>query len=627
MDTFLALAVTGLVTGCVYALTASGLVVTYTTSGIFNFAHGAVGMLAAFTYWQLTVSWGLPGLPALLLTVLVLAPLLGAGIERLLVRRLGSASLDVTLTVTVGLLLLLIGIANTVWDGATPRRVQPFFPGHQVTVGGVVISGHQLVVVATAVIVPLALWAFLRLTRAGVTLRAVVDDRELVALTGAAPARVGQLGWALGSMLAGLAGVLLASQVTLNVTTLTLLVINGYAAAVMGQLKSLPLTFAGALLLGLAQSEAVGYVTVSWLSQVQTIIPMIFLFGALLLSPQSRLRTSGGAPLRAPAVPKARRAFLAAAAFLAVMAVVSAVLPATHLGEAAHALAISLIMLSLVPLVGYGGMVSLCQLTFAGIGAVTLAKAGGSPLGLLAAVLVPAAAGALIALPTLRLRGLHLALATLAFGYAMDDAFFSNGTVMSDSLALGVPRPLGIQGPRAYLFLVVVAFCLCGLGVLALRRSTLGRRLVALGDSPTGCATVGMSIAATKLSVFALSAGMAGLGGALLGGQQRAVAAGDFNLIISLTLLLLAVVWGVRTVSGVLIAGVLLELAPLLQGHLGVIGDATPLLVGLGAIGIAKNQNGVVGALLERTTPDRRTQLVLPEPRSHSEEVLAGAQR
>lgn len=630
MDTFLALAVTGLVTGCIYALTASGLVVTYSTSGIFNFAHGAIGMVAAFSYWQL-LAWGVPTLPAVLLTVLVLCPVLGAVIERGLVRQLGTASLEVTLTVTVGLLLLLLALADTVWDPTTTRRVAPFFPGQQLTVGGVVLTYHQLVIVAAAVVVPLALWAFLRQARTGVAMRAVVDDRELAALTGASPARVGLLGWGIGAALAGLAGVLLVSQVELNATTLTLLVINGYAAAVMGRLRSLPLTFAGGLLLGLLQSLAVGYVTISWLNQVQTIIPMLFLFLALLVAPPTRLRVGQLAPLLAPRVPGARQSLLSAAGFLAVAGVVTLALPAAHVESFTHGMAVAIILLSLVPMVGYGGMVSLCQLTFAGIGAVAMAKVGGSVGGLLVAVLAPAAVGVLVALPTLRLRGLYLSLATLAFGYAMDDAFFSNGSVMTPTLGLPVPRPLGLDSPRGYLFLVTAAFTGCAVVVLALRRSTLGRRLVALGDSPAGCATLGMGIRLTKLGVFALSAGLAGLGGALLGGQQGVVGVSDFSLLLSLTLLLMAVVWGVRTVSGVLVAALALELIPQLNGHLGAIGNSVlPLLVGLGAVSLGRNQNGVVGAVLQQTGRLRRRP-ALPRPRaaeadSPREEVLTSAQ-
>jgi branched-chain amino acid transport system permease protein len=631
LSTLLALTVAGLVTGCIYALTASGLVLTYTTSGIFNFAHGAIGMVAAFSYWQLLAS-GVPTLPALLLTVLVLAPLFGALVERLMIRRLGNATLEVTLTVTMGLLLLLLAVANSVWDATTPRHLSPFFLGHQYTVGGVILTAHQLVIVATALVVPLALWAFLRLSRTGVAMRAVVDDRELAALTGASPTRIGSLGWALGAALAALAGVLLASQVQLNALTLTLLVINGYAAAVMGRLRSQPLTITGGLLLGVLQSLAVGYVSISWLNQVQTIIPMLFLFLALLVAPPTRLRVGALAPLVAPRVPAARRSLASAVAFLVVAGALIAVLPAARVGSFTHGMAVAIILLSLVPMVGYGGMVSLCQLTFAGVGAVAMAKVGDSPLGLLAAMAAPAAVAILIALPTLRLRGLYLSLATLAFGYAMDDAFFSNGSVMTNTLGLPVPRPLGIANDRAYLVVVVVVFVACAVGVLALRRSTLGRRLVALGDSPAGCATIGMGIRTTKLAVFAFSAGLAGLGGALLGGQQGVVGDTDFNLILSLTFLLLAVVWGIRTVSGVAMAALLYEVIPLLNGQLGAVGDSVlSLLVGLGAIGLGKSQNGIVGAVLQRTGGLRRLPS-LPHPRGHSdsdvprEEVLSGAQ-
>jgi branched-chain amino acid transport system permease protein len=638
VETFLALGVAGLVMGCIYALTACGLVVTYTTSGIFNFAHGAVGMVAAFAYWELSVARGLPGPVALALVVLVLAPALGVAVERLLLRRLAGASLEVTLTVTVGLLLFLIGLVHTVWEPTTTYRVPAFFFGEQVTVAGVVLTAHQLVIVVAAVLVAGGLWAFLHVSRTGVTLRAVVDDRELAALTGASPARVSMLGWGLGSALAALAGVLLASQVQLNAVTLTLLVINGYAAAVVGRLTNLPLTFLGGLLLGLAQAMAVGYLTLDWLSQVQPVIPMVFLLVALLVLPQARLRTGQVSALTAPRVAGGRESLLVAAGFVALAVTAAALLSDRRVDTVTHGMAVALILLSLVPLTGYGGQVSLCQLTFAGIGAVTMARVdggSGSVLALTAAVAVPAAVGAMVALPALRLRGLYLALATLAFAYAMEDAFFSNASVMTDSLSLSVPRPdlgLPLDDDRAYLVAVCVLFAACGCGVLALRRSTLGRRLVAMGDSPTGCATLGMGLRATKLAVFALSAGMAGLGGAVLGGQQGAIGSNDFGLILSLTLLLLAVIWGIKTVTGVLLAGLFLELGPLLQDSVGSAGDVVPLLVGLGAIGIGSQQNGVVGGFLDQLRRHRRVRPAAPPDDAapgadRPEEVLAGAAR
>src|SRR5438309_10373235 len=100
MTTFLALTVLGIVFGCVYALTATGIVVTYTPSGVFNFAHGATGMLAAFTYWQLTVGWHWPVLAGLAAVLLVLAPLFGALVEGVLIRPLYGRSADAPLVAT-----------------------------------------------------------------------------------------------------------------------------------------------------------------------------------------------------------------------------------------------------------------------------------------------------------------------------------------------------------------------------------------------------------------------------------------------------------------------------------------------------------------------------------------------
>jgi branched-chain amino acid transport system permease protein len=319
------------------------------------------------------------------------------------------------------------------------------------------------------------------------------------------------------------------------------------------------------------------------------------------------------------------------AGFIAVVVVIAVTVPIPKVATLTHGVAVGLILLSLLPLTGYGGQVSLCQLTFAGLGAVAMSKAdggSGSLWGLGAAVLFPAAVGALVALPALRLRGLYLALATLAFAYAMDTAFFTNMSVMGTSFSLRVSRPaLGIDlsDDRAYFVAVCAVFALVGCGVLALRRSTLGRRLVAMGDSPTGTSTIGVGLATSKLWVFALSAGIAGLGGALLGGQQGAVGNTDFGLVLGLTLLLMAVIWGVRTVSGVLIAGVLLEVGPMLQDALGGKNGVLALLVGLGAVSLGKQQNGVVGSFLDTVRKRRPAAVVVEAPVAVQEEVLVSA--
>jgi branched-chain amino acid transport system permease protein len=604
MSEFLALTVAGIATyGCVYALTAMGLVVTYTTSGIFNFAQGAIGMIGAFLFWQFYQGLGWPAWLALVLVVFVITPLIGAVLEAGLMRRLENAPLEARLTVTIALLLLGMAVATVAWNPQQSRFLPQFFSGHQVSVGGVVLTWQQLIVVGSSVIAAGGLWLFFHRTRAGIATRAVVDDRELAALTGATPARYAQLGWAMGCSLASLAGILIAPLINLDVTLLTLLVINGYAAALVGRLTSLPRTFAGAIALGLIESYALGYLPTSetW-TFLEQVIPMLFLFAAILLLPQAHASLSRRA--RVPAIRNVslRQSLLASAALLVVAVIAAATLSGSSLSYACQGVALAIIGLSMVLLTGYGGQVSLCQLTFAGLGAVAMSKVGGSGgslLGLLAAVGLAGGAGALIALPALRLRGLYLALATFAFAYGMDNAFFNNIQVFGAYLSLPVARPgipgLSLAGNGAYLMMLTAVFAAVSVGLLAVRRSRLGRKLLAVNDSPAACLTLGIDLTRVKLVTFTVSAALAGLGGALYGGAQGAIAPTDFSFLVSLTVLLLAVIWGIRTVAGMLFAGVTYALGPLLQQHLTRPPDIVALLVGLAAIGVAQNPEGTFG--------------------------------
>ena len=611
MSQFLALTVAGVATyGCVYALTAMGLVVTYTTSGIFNFAQGAIGMIGAFLYWELRVHLGWPAWASLILVVLILVPLLGAVIERLVIRRLQGAALEAQLTVTIALLLLGIAVATAVWDPQTDRTLPQFFNGSELTIGTVTVTVHQVMAVGAALAAALGLRLFLYRTRAGIATRAVVDDRDLVALTGATPARYGQLGWAMGCGLAALAGVLIAPLVTLDITTLTLLVINGYAAAMVGRLRSLPLTFAGAVALGLVYSYAIGYLPVSATWQYfQQIIPMVFLLLVMLLRPQARVGTGPRVRARAPRTVGLRESLVSASVFMVAAVLAARLLPSGALGYADQGVALAVILLSLVLLTGYGAQVSLCQLTFAGIGAWAMSVVGGpggSLLGLLAAAGLAAAVGALVAIPALRLRGLYLALTTLAFAVGMDDAFFSNTRVFGIQLTKVVARPhipgVSMRSDRSYLVLLAVVYALSAVAILAFRRCRAGRRLIAVNDSPAACLTLGIDMTRPKLAVFAVSAGLAGLGGALYGGSLTAVASTDFGFLLSLTMLLIAVAWGVRTASGMLLGGIVLSLSPLLERHVSTPRDFFSLLVGMAAIGVSQNPEGTFGGntLLQR---------------------------
>jgi branched-chain amino acid transport system permease protein len=259
MDAFLAFTVVGVVTGAIYAVSATGLVVTYTTSGVFNFAHGAMGMVMAFLYWELRVNQAWPAPIALVVVLLVAAPIMGAVVERLLMRKLYNAPMGVSIVTTLALLVILLGLGDSLWSGTELRRMPGFFAGNDVDVFGVRVTYHQLISLVVAGLIAAGLRFLMFHTRTGVTMRAVVDNRDLAGMNGVFPERVASLSWALGSFLAAIAGILIAPQLTLNHLLLTLLVINGYAAAMLGKLKNLPLTFLGAVVLGLAETYVIGY--------------------------------------------------------------------------------------------------------------------------------------------------------------------------------------------------------------------------------------------------------------------------------------------------------------------------------------------------------------------------------
>jgi branched-chain amino acid transport system permease protein len=456
-----------------------------------------------------------------------------------------------------------------------------------------------MAVLIVTLVVAVVLRVFMYRTRTGTAMRAVVDNRELSGLAGASPAYFGQLGWMMGATLAAVAGVLLAALVTLDIQTLTLIVINGYAAAMVGRLRNLPLTFLGGVLLGLVQSYATGYLPVgNLLLSISPVIPMIFLFVILCIIPEGRV-PGRVQSVRSPRVPKLKETLLFGVLLVAGAWVVSGFLSDPNLLTASHGLAYALVMLSLVPLSGYGGQVSLCQLTFAGIGAVVMDKCGDGSTwwGLVLALVITGAVGGLLALPALRLRGIYLALLTLAFGVAMDSAFFGNESIFGPSSSLFVGRVsvpgLSLVSDRAFFVAMCVVFAVFGVLILLLRRSAFGRRLVAVHDSPAACATLGISLVRTKVLVFALSAGMAGFAGALYGGAQGQVGPSDFVTLLSLTLFLLAVANGMRTVSGMLIGGVLLALFPVISTHLPWLRDLTYLGAGIIALSIGRNPDGL----------------------------------
>ncbi|MDT4911395.1 MAG: hypothetical protein QOC66_523 [Pseudonocardiales bacterium] len=600
MDAFVSYTITGLFFGAAYAIAASGLVLTYTTTRVFNLAHGATSMVMAYMYWQLHVDSGLPAWLSVVLVLFVIAPLYGVLLERLVMRRVFDAPVSVMLVMTLGLFLFLIGIAQQIWPADTPRYVSQFFGYNSFPVLGAQMYYHYLITIIVSAVVAAGLYFLLNRSRIGTAMRAAVDNRELLELFGASANRVSMLSWAIGSSLAGLAGVLLVARTGLDYYSLTFLVINAFAAAMLGRLRSLPMTYLGAILLGLAIGYS-QYVRGSQLLEtgLQFALPTLMLFLILIFVPEVRLRVGQVKGILAANVPSGRRAVAWAAVVVLATIAVLQVLSPTHKLNFGDAVIFSITMLSLVLLTGYGGFVSLSQFTFVGVGAAVACKMNTtSPLAILLAVLITAAVGALVALPVLRLTGLYLALATLAFGQLMDYLVFNANFMFGFGGTLPAQRVslfgYDFDDTGSYVFLMIGVFVLLGIGLLALRRGPVGRLLIALRDSPAACATLGLNQRWLRVAVFSASAGIAGLAGALYAGLHGRVGALTFQELQSLPLLLAAVVAGVTTVSGAFAGGILLMLLPVLAGRSQALSGLEFLVLGGGAILLSRDPNGLV---------------------------------
>ncbi|MCD9624838.1 ABC transporter permease [Rhabdothermincola salaria] len=658
MQEFLQYTILGLVIGGVYGIAASGLVVTYTTSGIFNFAHGAIAMLGAFSYWQVRWGWGWPAPLALIAVLGILAPAVGALLYQAVMKNLRGTSEVTKIIVPVGVMLGFLALATWIWNPTprTPRLFQKFFGQNaQVSIFGVNVTWHEIIALLLAVAIAFGIRFLFHSTRSGVAMRAVVDDPDLLQLNGGRPERLATISWAGGAFLAALAGILITpiQGSAMSANALTLLVIDAFAAAMFGRLRSLPRTFVGAIILGLLGNYVIAYFPAAqwtWTGAFRSSIPMILLFIILLLLPQDRLR--GATVLRTRErfiMPSLRTAWIGGLVLVGVVFAMQAVMAQTAVNTVAFGMTFALVALSLVLLTGYAGEINLAALSFGAIGTIIVfhygISGGTGPTGrttlwgFVLAGVVCAVVGAIVALPALRLRGLYLALATMAFGvfvsrmvlteigqrelFGVEFSIFQGGS-------LTIPRPeffgLDFNDNGAFLMLVTVLFALLGVGLIALRKSGYGRRLSAMKDSPAACATLGMSVVRLKLSVFMMSAAIAGIGGALMSAQLGSVNLDRFDIFLSLALLLLTVVGGIGYVSAALFSGLLNGAAFLsmqnsleklgsdyrtLQPIFGFLVSAVTVLPATIGVTMGKNPSGAITDIAEGLNEIKRSKVLM----------------
>jgi ABC-type branched-subunit amino acid transport system ATPase component/branched-subunit amino acid ABC-type transport system permease component len=629
--------IAGVVSGSIYGMAAVGLVLSYRTSGIFNFAHGALATLAAYVFWALhvahdTFSWPI----AAVISVLLLGVALGFGFERF-ARVLSRSSLIMQVVGTVGVLLIIEALC-TQWYGSNAAYYPPFLPSKVVTIGSVHVTVADMIIVAVSVVVTLLLYILLRATRLGRSMRAVVDDPDLLAIAGTSPVRVRRAAWVIGCFFATLSGLLLAPSVGLDASALTLLVVQAFGAAAIGRFQSLPMTWVGGVIIGVAASLATKYLnSTSILSGLPTALPFIILFGALLVVRQ-RGRPDQGSKIEAAEHGTRRlpvRVQLPGAALVVVFLALVPWLFASNLTAWMTVMTDTMLFLSLGLLVRSSRQISLCQVTFAAIGAVAFSKLTGLgipwvPSLILAGVIV-IPIGALLAIPAVRLSGLYLALATLGFGLLVQAMFYQSSVMFGiEDLGLKMPRPswFGLSSDKGFYFLLLAFAIATSALVLWLIRGRLGGLLKVLGESPLTLEAFGVNITVTRILVFCVSAFIAAIAGALSGSALGSVTGSNYDPLTSLTLMVVVVI----TVGGepwfALLAAMLVVLLPTyLTSQTAT--DLTQFAFGLGAVlfsfGIAPTVPGPLARLMDRARTRTQPDLTgSPEPTAPAHQV-AGA--
>ncbi|MGH2753010.1 MAG: ABC transporter permease subunit, partial [Actinomycetota bacterium] len=561
-----------------FAMFALGISVIYRASRVLNLAHGAMAMVPAYLFYSMTQK-GLPVWAALFLSVMFGA-VLGVAVERIFVRRLRPQGPTAQTVGTVAVTGLLIALVARIW-GTTPIVAPAVFPEGQLTIAGAAVRYGDIGLFVVGLVVSGALFAFFSFTEVGLAMRGAAQNRRAASLMGIDPDLAASAAWALGGALAALAGVLLAAVTNLDPYNLSFQVLPAFVAALIGGLESLPIALAGAGIVGLLFGVVPAMTNLPLIGglfrytgatqlvlTIMVLVVMAVKGGKFSGSESSHPGFSSGTAF-SPAKRGLSPALLLA---LPILLIFPFVAPYSLLGTGLLAIELALVAVSLVVLIGWVGQISLAQASFVGIGALVTAMATRGwglafPANVLVGVVMAGAVAALLGAVALRVRGLYLAVATLAFAWMGDEFLFSSpwlgagtGSSTIDNQRLGVVGgfPAFDFTSRKTLYFVMLAVLLLVVVALAnLRDTRTGRAFFAVRGSEVAAASLGIDVTRYKLIAFALSGVLAGLGGGLLMMEQRTVVPDQFLFTISLQYLAIAVVGGLGSLSGAISAGIL----------------------------------------------------------------------
>ena len=580
-------AVLGLGSGAFIAGIATGLVVMYRGSGIINLAMGAQAMVAGYAFWGFTKGeFGFTvgrwiAVPLALLVVLAL----GALMEVLAFRRLRTAAPVAKLVASLGILLFLAA-GFTLWFGPQPVNEPSILPAGNISVVGVGVPESGLIVAAAAVTVAIALTVLYRFTRFGLATRATAESEVSGVLAGLSPNGLAMANTLLASLVVGILGVLAGSLTSLNPTTVPLLVIPALAAALFARFTSAIVACLVGLGVGVVENLMYYASVQTWFPKDQgTPLPGLdqlleFLLVVIaLFAMGSRLPgRSAVTEKRLPSVPLPER-FLRPTIACGIVAVIALIFLPFGWRQALLTSQVAIVlMLSIVVITGYVGQISIVQLPLAGVAGFTMAhldeSAGlGFPLGPLLGILAATLVGLFIGASALRVRGVQLAVVSLAAAVAIEQFWFTNtvwgesnsGNPVSDPKLFGLNlgadaafRGIGNRIPSPVLgFLFLVIMSVVGLFVANLRRTNLGQQMLAVRANERAAAGVGISVRNVKLMAFGISSFIAGVSGVMAAYNYSSVSANNYDALSSLSIVAFAYVGGITTVTGAIAAGLI----------------------------------------------------------------------
>ena len=562
--------VIGALTGLVYAVLGAGLVLVYRATRVINFAYGEMGAFGAAVLAKVVLDYHWNFFLALS-AVLVLGGLIGAAVELLVVRRLFKAPRLILLVATIGVAQLMFAFQLVLPDINHAARYPSPIPG-SFTVGNLVLRSEHFMVLAFVPLVIIALGVLLTRTPYGIAIRASAENADRAELLGISTKRVSTLVWVLAGVLATLTAVLInpLRGTIVGMPSQALgpsLLLRALTAGLVGDLVSLPRTLLGGLAVGIV--EAVLFVNVSSPGVVDVV-----LFAAVLILVLARRRRTvaeetgtwsltpkvRAIPQRLRSIWWVRRLNLVAAGAGLVLAVTLPLVfnTSAHIFLLARVLLYAMVALSVTVLTGWGGQLSLGQFAFVGLGAMMTAALAdrGMPFGFAVAYATVAGvvAALLIGFPALRVRGLFLAVTTLAFAVAARGYILPHRIFLGHRVVVSVHRGrvLGINlgSQLAYYYLCLIVLVVVVFLISRLRASGIGRSIIAVRDNEAAASSFTVPPAVAKLTAFAVAGGVAALAGGLLGGLRVQFGADAFSPDESLRVVAMTVIGGLGSIGG-----------------------------------------------------------------------------